>query len=160
MNLSKGSDFDGVSLLFVRECADVLSEPLSVIFSRFMPDGKYPDLVKIGQITPIFNKNGQRNNVENYSGPNVLPNLAKVYERVAYNELKMIITPHISTSQHGCLSNRHIETNLIELTTHIFYADIRKEFDVVNPALLTRKMANFPMSNNILRFFVSYFDGR
>lgn len=170
LDLNKGSGFDGVSSLFLRECAEILSEPLCTIYSRSMEDGIYPKLFKIGQITPIY-KAGQRSNVENYRGVNVLPNLAKVFERLLHNQLKLIITPYISTNQHGFLSNRNIDTNLMEMTTlihefeqkaqlDVFYADISKAFECVNPSLLIRKLANFPLSNETLRFFISYFCDR
>lgn len=100
------------------------------------------------------------------------PNLAKVFERLMYNQLKLIIHPRISTNQHGFLSNRNIETNLLEMSTHIHqaldsgdqldvsYADISKAFDRVNTSLLIKKMAKFPLANETLRLFISYFSGR
>lgn len=96
MNLQKGSGHDNVSSLFLRECADFLAEPISKIFSRSIADKMYPDRFKIGQVTPIF-KSGKRANVSNYRGVNVLPNLAKVFERLVSNQLKLIIAPRIST---------------------------------------------------------------
>lgn len=68
--------------------------------------------------------------------------------------------------------NRNIETNLIELSSHaidaiendkqldVFYADIQKAFDTVNQSLLIRKLAKFPVSNQTLRWFTSYFANR
>lgn len=171
MDLSKGSGFDGVSSLFLRECAEFLAEPLCAIYSRSVDDGIYPELFKIGQITPIF-KAGQRNNIKNYRGVNILPNLAKVFEKLIHNQLKLLITPRISKSQHGFLPNRNIETNLMEMTTlihkafeqnaqlDVFYADISKAFDCVDPSLLIRKLAKYPMSNKSLHFFTSYLNGR
>lgn len=171
MDISKGSGYDGVSSIFLRECAEILAEPLSVIYSRSIRDGTYPDRFKIGQITPIF-KSGHKNDVENYRGVSVLPNMAKVFEKLMYRQLKLIIPPRISTNQHGFLTNRNIETNLMEMSIHIhnafeqnaqldvFYADISKAFDCVDPDLLIRKLANYPLSNETLRFFVSYLSNR
>ena len=42
----------------------------------------------------------------------------------------------------------------------VFYADIKKAFDTVNQALLLRKLARFPLSNQILTWIKSYFAGR
>lgn len=67
MELSKGSGHDGVSSMFLRECADHLTKPLSEIFSRSMETGCYPDAFKIDQITPIF-KGGNRSDVRNNRG--------------------------------------------------------------------------------------------
>lgn len=171
MDLSKGCGNDGISPLFLRECAEILAAPLSIIFNKSMRDGIYPDLFKIGQVTPIF-KSGQKTNVENYRGVNVLPGFAKVFERVVHNQLKLIIPPKISTTQHGFVSNRNIETNLMEMTTmahdafeskaqlDVFYADISKAFDTVNPIKLIKKLAKFRVSNTALIWLLSYLNQR
>lgn len=123
---------------------------------------------KIGQITPIF-KSGNRNNIENYRGVSVLPNLAKVFERLIHNQLKLIIPLQLSQNQHGFISNRNIETNLTTLIHRafdlkcqldVFYADIKKAFDCVNPYLLIRTLSQYRISNKVLRFFMSYLNSR
>lgn len=67
MDLNKGSGHDGVSSLFLRECAEFLAQPLSDIFSRSIEGGCFPDALKIGQVTPIF-KNGKKSEAVNYRG--------------------------------------------------------------------------------------------
>lgn len=42
----------------------------------------------------------------------------------------------------------------------VFYADISKAFDCVNTSLLVKKLCHFPLSNNALRWFISYLTGR
>lgn len=142
-----------------------------MIFSQSISDGCYPEQFKLGQITPIF-KCGKKSEATNYRGVSVLPNLAKVFERVVYCQLKMIIAPRISKTQHGFLSNRNIESNLMELTTlaheafergaqlNVFYADIAKAFDSVDTSLLIQKLAKYPVSNEILKWFISYLQNR
>lgn len=171
MDLSKGCGNDGIPPLFLRECAEILAAPLSIIFNKSICDGIYPDLFKIGQVTPIF-KSGQKSNVQNYRGVNVLPSLAKVFERVVYNQMKLIIPPKISTTQHGFVANRNIETNLMEMTTiaheafeskaqcDVFYADVSKAFDTVNPIKLIKKLATFRVSNTVLIWLLSYLNER
>lgn len=172
MELNKGSGHDGVSSLFLRECADFLAKPLSDIFTRSMDDGCYPDAFKIGQITPIF-KSGNRSHVNNNRGVCTSPNLAKVFERSTYNQLKLIIHPRISKAQHGFLPNRGIETNLMELTSlahdafamkaqlDVISTDLRAAFDLVDISILIRKLAgNYPVTNKLLAWLVSYFHKR
>lgn len=78
--------------------------------------------------------------MKNYRG--ALPNLAKVFEKAVYIQLRLIVTPRISLTQHAFLPNRNIDTNLMELTTlihklfdsnaqlDVFYSDIVKAFDI------------------------------
>lgn len=163
LNTNKGSGHGAISALFLRECADELTLPLCEIFRRSLDDCIYPESFKIGQITPIF-KAGKQSDVTNYRGVCVVP---MVFDRINYNQLELIIHPRISTTQHGFLPNRNIETNLMEMSNKIheafiqkaqldvFYADISKAFDCINTALCIRKLGNFPLSNNTLRWFVS-----
>lgn len=171
MDRNKGAGFDGVSSIFLRECAESLSMPLSIIFSTSMKLGIYPDKLKIGQVTPIY-KSGCKSSVYNYRGVNVLPNVAKVFEKAVYNQLKIIIFPRISQSQHGFVSSRNIDTNLMQLTTDIhkafeekaqldvFYADIAKAFDAVIAFLLIKMCSKFPVANELLRWLVDYLKNR
>lgn len=171
MDLSKGSGHDGISSLFLRECSELLSDPLSVIFSKSMQTHVYPKTLKIGQATPIF-KAGETSDVTNYRGVNVLPSIAKVFEKGLYNQLKLHVLPQISEKQHGFVPIRSIETNLIEFTVRaheafegkgqydVFYADISKAFDSVDVNKLILKLANFSISNETLRWFVSYLGDR
>lgn len=171
MDSNKGMGPDLMSPLFLRECAEQLVEPINKIFSKSLDDNIFPKAWKSGCITPIY-KSGARSRVENYRGVNIMPNLAKVFEKLIYSQLKLIITPRLSKSQHGFLSNRNIETNLMELITFIhdafelksqvdaFYADIKKAFDMVNQHLQIKKLARFPISNGMLKWFMSYFEER
>lgn len=171
LDQNKGSGYDGISPIFLRECAEFLAEPLSMIFNKSLIDGSYPELFKIGQITPIHKK-GSKANIENYRGVNVLPGLAKVFEKVIYKQLKLIVPPRISSCQHGFISNRNIETNLMEITTlahrafenksqlDIFYSDIEKAFDTVNPIKLIQKAAKFKVSNAFILWLYSYLHDR
>lgn len=101
-----------------------------------------------------------------------MPNLAKVFEKVIYNELKLIVPPRLSKLQHGFLKNRNIETNLMEFCIYIneafeqgkqvdvFFAHIRKAFDTVKQPLLIRKFTRYPVSNKFLLRLYSYFQNR
>jgi hypothetical protein len=115
MDLNKGSGHDGISSFFLRKCATQLAEPLNLIFNKSLSERHYPDLFKIGQLLPVY-KSGRRMDVKNYRGVNVMPNLAKVFEKIINMQLKLIIPQHISTSHHGFVSSRNIETNLMELS--------------------------------------------
>lgn len=171
LDLSKGCGPDNIPPILIKKCAETLCAPLTMIYSKSIKDCVYPDKWKVGQITPIF-KSGSKSDVSNYRGVNVLSNFAKMFEYVIYNQLKLIIFPRLSKTQHGFMPNRNIATNLLELTSviysafekrcqvDVFYADIKKAFDTVNQILLLLKMANFPLANSILKWFLSYFENR
>lgn len=171
LDLNKGMGPDLVSPIFLKQCADFMVEPLHMIYSKSVEENYFPTSWKTGYITPIF-KSGNKRDVKNYRGVNVMPTLAKVFERIIYNQLKLVITPLLSKNQHGFVSNRNIETNLLQFSSlihdtfergaqlDVFYADISKAFDAVDQSLLIRKLAKLPLSNSILTWFKSYFAER
>lgn len=171
MDTNKGISPDKISPIFLRKCSDLLAGPLSYIYSKSMEFSCFPSVWKIGKVVPIF-KAGSKAKIENYRGVNIMPNLAKVFEKVIYNQLKLIIMPRLSNNQHGFVTNRNIETNLMTFTMKaneafskraqldVFLADIKKAFDWVKQALAILKMAKFPVSNSLLRWFQSYFSDR
>lgn len=63
-----------------------------------MENSCFPDAWKIGKIVPIF-KTGSKAKIENYRGVNIMPNLAKVFEKVIYNQLKLIVMPRLSNKE-------------------------------------------------------------
>lgn len=171
MKLNKGSGFDGVATIFLRECSDQLSSPMAILFSASLSQLYYPKAFKIGMLAPIY-KSGSKKNMRNYRGVNTVPNIAKVFDIVVKEQLQLIIQPHIKSTQHGFLPCRNIETNLMEHTTHIHYAfandcqldtvylDVSKAFDHVDTYLEVRKLSSFPLSNNVLFWFKSYLSDR
>lgn len=118
-------------------------------------------------VIPIH-ENGNRNDIENYRGVNIMPNFAKVFEKTINNQLKLIIPPLLSKSQHGFLLNRNIETNLMEFFTYIneafekqmqvdvFFVGIRKAFDKVKQLLVIWRMAKYPVSYKFLVWIQQY----
>lgn len=171
MDINKGSGFDGIASIFLRECADELAEPLRLIFSTSLSAMYYPEAFKIGQLTPIY-KSGAKKDMTNYRGVNTMPNIAKVFDKVTRDQLRLIVNPRIKTTQHSFISCRNIETNLLEHTTHIhhafannaqldtFLSDVSKAFDHVDKSLQIRKLSRFPLSNRTLFWFKSYLTNR
>lgn len=115
---------------------------------------------------------GAKKDMQNYRGVNTVPNLAKIFDIVIRDQLKLIITPHIRSTQHCFLPGRNIETNLFEQTTHIyeafdrhaqldmFLSDVSKAFDHVDSSKQIRKLAQHPLSNQSILWFKSYLTDR
>lgn len=170
MDLSKGVSSDKMAPLFLRECADVLAEPLSSIYSKSLSDVHYPELWKTGHLTPIY-KQGKKADITNYRGVCVSPNFAKVFEIIVFDQISFNILPQVSLKQHGFYPGRRVETNLMELSilvhesfkngnqTDIFLADIKKAFDVIRAIRLLMKLSNdkYRLCNSLLLWLRSFF---
>lgn len=72
-------------------CHDKLAEPLNIVYTQSVTEKCYSDAFKIEQLTPVY-KSGRKTDVTNYRGVNVMPNLVKVFERVVFLKLKLIIS--------------------------------------------------------------------
>ncbi|XP_037032185.1 uncharacterized protein LOC119071412 [Bradysia coprophila] len=149
IDLSKGQGPDFIPPIFLRECAESLAPPLSLIYEKSLFDSVYPDKMKLSQITAIYKK-GKKTDVSNYRGAAVMPNLAKIFERVVYEQAKLIICPRLSKRAHGFV------TYEIGAQVDTFYSDVSKAFDTVDQPLSIRKLAHFPLGNRSLRWFNSY----
>lgn len=173
MDLSKGISPDKMAPIFLRECADILAKPLSVIYSKSLSDIHYPDLWKTGHLYPIY-KSGKKADVTNYRGVCISPNFAKVFEIIVFDQITFNILPQISIKQHGFCPGRRVESNLMELSilvhesfkngnqTDIFFADIHKAFDAIRSVRLVRKLSDdkFRLRNSLLLWFRSFFKNR
>ncbi|XP_044745218.1 uncharacterized protein LOC123307080 [Coccinella septempunctata] len=56
---------DGIPSSFLKNCCDLIFEPLFILFNKSLKDGCFPYKWKVSSITPIF-KSGNKNLVENY----------------------------------------------------------------------------------------------
>ncbi|GJQ76743.1 hypothetical protein Trydic_g15586 [Trypoxylus dichotomus] len=168
-NMTTGDD--GIPSFFVRDCAPVLSYPLSTIFHLAISTSTFPKVWKISRITPVFKK-GNRSNIADYRPISILPNFAKVFEHLLYKEISACITPFISEHQHGFVAGRSTITNLACIGQYlgealdkrkqvdVIYIDFSKAFDCINHEMLLQKMDKFGFGVGFLTLIESYLTGR
>ena len=72
---------DGIHPRLLKECANELGQPLSIIFNRSMEEGILPDDWKKTNVTPIFKK-GKRSHPENYRPVNLASVPSKIMEAI------------------------------------------------------------------------------
>ena len=65
----------------LKECKDVLSVPLHLIWRRSLDTGQVPQILKTVHIIPVY-KGGCRGNPENYRPVALTSHLIKVFEKV------------------------------------------------------------------------------
>ena len=64
----------------VKESASVIAKPITNILNTSIEQGCYPNAWKMGQATPLFQKDDESNKA-NYRPVTVLPVLNNIYER-------------------------------------------------------------------------------
>ena len=101
----------------VRECADLISIPLCNVFNNSLSSGLFPDDWKCTRVTPLF-KQGERTDANNYQPISVISVIAKVFERIVYDQLCSFLGNEeiITNQQSGFRSLHWTVTALLEAT--------------------------------------------
>ena len=80
---SKASD---TPIKIIKRSSHIISPLLASHFNESMSRGIFPDILKVGKITPIYKKDNPEL-LENYRPVSTLPIFGKIFEKVIYERL-------------------------------------------------------------------------
>ncbi|CAM4537532.1 unnamed protein product [Lepidochelys kempii] len=155
----------------LKELADVIAEPLAIIFENSWRSGKVPDDWKKAKLVPIFKK-GKKEDPGKYRPVSLTSVPGKIMEQV----LKDSILKHleerkvIRNSQHGFTQGKSCLTNLIafyeEITgsvdegkaVDVLFLDFSKAFDTVSHSILASKLKKYGLDEWTIKWIESWLD--
>ncbi|CAM5166113.1 unnamed protein product [Eretmochelys imbricata] len=164
---------DALHLRVLKELADVIAEPLTIIFENSWRSGEVPDDWKKANVVPIFKK-GKKEDPGNYRPVSLTSVPGKIMEQV----LKESILKHlegrkvIRNSQHGFTKGKSCLSNLIafydEMTgsvdegkaVDVLFLDFSKAFDTVSYSILASKLKKYGLDERTIRWIESWLDCR
>ncbi|CAM4500705.1 unnamed protein product [Lepidochelys kempii] len=164
---------DALHPTVLKELADVIAEPLAIIFENSWQLGEVPDNWKKANVVPIFKK-GKKEDPGNYRPVSLTSVPGKIMEQV----LKESILTHleekkvIRNSQHGFTKGKSCLTNLIafydEITGSVdegkavvvLFLDFSKAFDTVFRSILASKLKKYGLDEYTIRWIESWLDCR
>ena len=139
------------------------------MFNQSISTGIVPTEWKLARVTPIFKK-GARQDVNNYRPISIIPAVAKIFERIIYNQLYgyLNVNDLLANCQSGFRSIHSTLTSLLEATNSwsvnidngfingVVFIDLKKAFDTIDHKILLRKLACYGVDQKSLRWFDPY----
>ena len=174
INPSKSGGPDGICARLLKELAVELSEPLTILFTKSMQEGRLPSIWKTANVVPIYKNKGDKTLPNNYRPVSLTCLLCKIMEAVIRDDLVTFLNDHnyLSEFQHGFISKRSCTTNLLatlDAWTEILdngdpvdaiYLDFAKAFDSVPHLRLLEKVKSYGVCSNLLDWIKDFLIGR
>lgn len=173
INVNKSCGPDEMHPRVMRELADVLALPLSMIFNSALESGVVPLDWRLANVTPIFKK-GNRHQAENYRPVSLTSVVCKIMEKLIRGRIIQHLDANnvINPGQHGFTVGRSCTTNLLEFLdictswldegegVDVLYTDFMKAFDSVPHARLLSKCQSVGIEGSLLNWISSFLGDR
>ena len=170
---AKATGVHNIPNKILKDSCQTIAQFLSDIFDLSISTNTFPNDLRIGKVSPAH-KSGDRDDLNNYRPMSVLPTIARVFERLLYNQMYTYLTDNklLEQQQFGFRSIHStalamgnsinqwlMNVNSGELNSVVFL-DIKKAFDTVNHGVLLQNLACYGIKDNSLKLIESYLKDR
>ena len=173
LRIDKAAGPDDVHPFILKNLAETLVKPLTLLFNLSLTEKNLPDIWRKGIITAIFKK-GAKNQPSNYRPISLTSVICKLLERIVVDCIIQHLTSNIiyDKRQHGFTKKRSTETNLLEalniwsealshhLPVDVIYLDLEKAFDKVPHHRLILQLKRYGIDGDLLSWIQSFLSNR
>ncbi|KAK4823211.1 hypothetical protein QYF61_027358 [Mycteria americana] len=164
---------DEIHLRVLKELADVLTKPLSIIYQQSWLTGQVPADWRLANVPPIFKK-GRKEDPGNYRPVSLTSVPGKLMEQIILSAITRHVENNqgIKPSQPGFRKGRSCLTNLISFydkvtclvdegkAVDVVYLDFSKAFDTVSHSILLEKLAARGLDGRTPRWVKNWLESR
>ena len=140
----------------IKRSSKIISPILSYLINYNMGNGTFPDVLKVGKISPIYKKDSEEL-LENYRPVSTLAIFGKIFEKVLYSRLYSFLLSQnrIYENQDGFRKNNFTKQHVLGI-----FIDLSKAFDTISHEKLLCKLNNYGIRGNAHDLIQSYLSGR
>jgi len=173
IKLNSAAGPDAIPVCLLKNCKELLSEPIYLIWERSFEEGDIPSYYKTSYIAPLHKK-GSRALPVNYRPVSLTSHIIKIFERVLRKKLVCHLESNslLCSQQHGFRSGHSCLTQLLHhfddiLEDHMngedtdaIYLDYAKAFDKVDHKLLIKKLHRYQVHPKMVKWIEEFLSNR
>ena len=169
---SSSSGHDGISMTYIKDCAEQLAPALKFIYDKVSLFAMMPTQWKLAKIIPLHKKE-TKDNPENYRPISLLCSLGKVYEKCLLNVMTTKYGDHLPSSfQHGFRKNHSTTTAALTVQNFVARAldkkkkvvvvstDMSAAFDLLDKEVLLPRMKKMGIPLTLCRIYNDFLSNR
>ena len=170
--VKKASGLDGIPTRIYVELADIIAQPLTVMFNQSCKQRKFPESWKAGVMVPV--PKTKKPEIDKLRFLTLLPLPGKILESLVLNKHRQRFEESFGLEQHGFRTNASTTTALLHVINSatkmyeiqsnfgvaVLNYDLSCAFDCVNHSLLITKLLEMEYPTGLLKWLISYLKGR